>query len=128
MYLGEVFMPQLEEIEQDILDFLSKVDDLRHSDRKQILTLLFKKHLITNQGDVMISYNDLQQVLSNAKMMYAQEAFPVRLRDDKNALRELSPSEVGHYCVVECVISLLNRKEALKRLPVFKKGDKNGQR
>jgi hypothetical protein len=119
-----VAVSQLEEIEQDVLEFLSKVDGLCHSDRKKILMLLFEKHLVTNKADLILSHDDFYAVLNNAKNMWTKEAFPVKLKDDKNVLRELSPSDVGYYCFFECVISLLNRKEALKRLPIFKKGDR----
>jgi hypothetical protein len=114
-------MSQLEEIEQDVLDFLSKVDNLSDNDRKQLLMLLFNKHLILNKSNVMISYNDFQYVLNLAKKIYSEESFPIKIEDDKKVLREVPPSEVGHYCLMESVICLLNKKEALKKLPVFKK-------
>jgi len=115
-------MSQLEEIEQDVSDFLSKVDSLSTNDRKQMLMLLFKKHLILNQGDAIISYDDFQYTLNMAKKIYSEEALPIKIQDDKKVLRELSPVEAGHYCLMKSVIFLLNKKEAFKKIPTFKKG------
>ena len=115
-------MSQMNEIENDVLEFLSKSEGLRYSDKKELLMLFFKKHLVMNQGDLLLSYDDMQQVISNAKSMYSSIAFPVRLQDSRNVTKELTPGEIGNYCVAESMISLLNRNEALKRLPVFKKG------
>ena len=115
-------MSELEDIERDILDFLSKVDSLKHSDRKELLTLIFKKHILTNKSDVMLSYDDFQMVVSNAKTLYTQIAFPVKLTDERGNTKDVTGNEIANFCVAESMISLLNRKEALKRLPVFKKG------
>jgi hypothetical protein len=78
--------------------------------------------MIGNNEDVLLTYNDLQQVISNAKAMYSSIAFPVQLQDNKNVIKDLNPSEIEAYCIVESMILLLNKNQALKRLPVFKKG------
>jgi hypothetical protein len=80
------------------------------------------KHTASNHEDLLLTYNDLQQVISNAKAMYASIAFPVQLQDNKNVIKDLNPSEIEAYCIVESMILLLNKNQALKRLPVFKKG------
>ncbi len=122
VYLSEVAMAQMNDIEQDVLELLEKLGQLSQSEKKEALMSLFKKHLIINQGELHLSYDDFQEVVGNAKMLYSQIPFPVKMQDNRNFQKELATSEVGNYCVIESMISLLNKKEALKKLPVFKKG------
>lgn len=111
-------------VNDDISDFLYKVDSLRPEDRRALLTLLVNKHIVTSGANLVINYEDLEQIMMNARNIYVATPAPMRLANRKNDSVELSATQFNQFCMVEAVIGFLNSKEALKRFPEFKRGKK----
>lgn len=115
-----------DDLDKDILEFLSKVDNMRFEDRKELLSMIIKKHVLLSNSPIMLTYEDFIRATGMAKTSYVDTAFPIYVRDLKNNPRELKLDENANFCLFESVISVLNNKEAFKKLPSFKKGRSNG--
>lgn len=111
-------------VEEDILEFLSKVDGLRFEDRKALLTLLVNKHVVLSSAPLIMGYEDLELILSMARNIYVATPAPLFIPDRKGDGVELSTAQFNQYCLIESVVSFLNSKDGIKRLPKFKKGRK----
>lgn len=110
-------MAENDELTADILEFLEKVDNMKDSDRKELLIAIIKKHLIVHKSDLMLTYGDFQDMVSYAKKQYSTISFPVMIEG-----RRLEPNEAANYCMFLGVEAVLNKKEAFKRSPNFRKG------
>lgn len=121
-YPSEVVMSKTKEIEKDVSDFLSNLENLKQEEKKEALLMFMKKHTNIEEKEIVVSYDDLQSAIESAKSLYVQIPFPVRLQDNRGYTKELASNEIGNYCMAESMISLLNKKGALKGIPSFKKG------
>lgn len=107
-------MGSKEDIEQDVLEFLSKVDHLSDRDRRELLMNMFRKHLTLNQSEFKFIYTDLSNIISMAKDEISKISLPMKL--GKN---ELIYSEVNHFAMVLACIQFLNSKDALKKMITY---------
>lgn len=76
---------------------------------------------MSEKNKVEITYEDFQKAVGDAKRMFAGLKLPVTILDSNGQERDLNPNEVGNFCLVESMISVLNRKNAFNQIPAFKK-------
>lgn len=105
---------QSEAVEQEINLFLSKVDELKHKDRKELLMAMFAKHAILNQSDIVLDSGDFDSIIKNASTLYVSQPLPVTI-----SRKVLIPQESVNLTIIEATIAFLNSKGAIKRLPSF---------
>jgi hypothetical protein len=103
-----------DELTHDIVLFLSKVDELKHSDRKELLVAMMRKHLVLSQSDIMLDKYDLDMIISGAKSEYSKEPIPTRISG-----REIDQNEAVKILLIESAVRVFNNKGALKRIPKF---------
>lgn len=101
----------------DILRFFEQIENQSQNDKIQTLRNLFDKYMHLNTADYIMDYHDLNMIVSNAKTIFAQKTFPAYLGDKKIKVME---SEQPNLCVIESVVSHLNKNGCLKKLPKFK--------
>src|ERR1035441_9843934 len=101
-------MSDKEEVNRDILEYLSKESNLSENDRLRYLRAIFEKHFAFEQLDHLLTYYDFHTIVSDAK---------VRYNDVKPEIseRKLSPYEVPHVALIEAVIMYLNGKGILRK-------------
>lgn len=107
-------MRSLQDIEADVNLFLSKVDEMKHNDRKDLLMAIFQKHIVLNESDLMLSKHDFDTIIGLSAMLYAERSLPINVSG-----KTLLPSEATNLTLIESAIQLLNNKGAIKRLPKF---------
>ena len=107
-------MRALEAVEQDAMQFLTKVDELKMNDRRELLMALFQKHIVLNEAEIVLDKFDFDVIVGLAKQLYVQQSLPVRIGDST-----LINQEATTLMIVEATIELLNSKGALKRVPKF---------
>lgn len=115
-------MSQLEDIEKAILEILNSSKASRFQDTKDALLRLFKDNMILNTKDVVITYEDFQRVVSNAKTSYSKETFPIHVKDSKNQGKQLETTENANFLLFESILGFLISKELFKNKPTFNKG------
>lgn len=107
-------MRSLQDIEADVNQFLTKVDELKNSDRKDLLMAIFQKHIVLNESELILNRHDFDVIISGASNRYVNENLPIMIGSKK-----LLPTEAVNLMVIESTIELLNNKGAIKRLPKF---------
>jgi hypothetical protein len=112
-------MRSLKDIEQDVLQFLSKVEEIGTNDRKDLLMAIFQKHIILNESDLHLNKHDFDTVLGLARGRYVKEALPISISG-----KVLLPQESLSLMTMESTMEVLNSKGALKRLPSFNRRQK----
>jgi hypothetical protein len=107
-----------EQLDVDILRFLENIETQNHSDKIQTLRHLFDKYLHLNKAELLLDIHDLSTISNNAKNLFASQTMPVSIGSNK---RLVNPADLPSLCIVEATISLLNKKDCLKRVPRFDK-------
>lgn len=107
-------MRSLQDIEADVALFLSKVDEMRYNDRKDLLMAIFQKHIALNESELILTKHDLDVIVSLASAGYASMPLPANVSG-----KFLLPKEAVNLSLVESTIELLNNKGAIKRTPKF---------
>jgi len=112
-------MLESDKLKLELIEFLSKVDELRPLDREEFLFTIVKKYLLSSKddSDIVLSYDDFNDAVSYAKSLYSQMSFPINIGN-----KRLESYENANYCMFTAVIFLLNKKEAFKKIPNFEKG------
>lgn len=108
-------MSVLDEINQDIGVFMSRMNELTDSGKRELLMSMFKKHLILNTGELVLDRYDLYLVLHRAKTMFSTESIPTKIGNE-----DITSTEATNMILLEAGFELLNSKGALKRYPKFK--------
>lgn len=103
-----------EELMNDILLFLTRVDELTHTDRKELIFTLLRKHFILSESELVLSKYDYDCIVSNAKVAFSDHAVPNSLSG-----KAIDYKDSINLLLIESAISVLNSKGALKRLPKF---------
>lgn len=103
-----------EELMNDVMLFLAKVDELTYSDRKELLVSMLNKNMTLQTSELVLSKYDFDLILSNAKERFCSEAVPTTI-----SKRPLDQREATNLILIESVFSFLNNKNALRRLPKF---------
>lgn len=103
-----------EELLHDISLFLSKVEELTNSGRKELLMSILQKHVALSESELVLSKYDFDMIVSGAVGSYSREALPKKLSG-----KELDHKEIVNLLLIESAIGVLNNKGALKRLPKF---------
>ena len=106
------------QIDLDILEFLENIEDQSHNDRIETLRNMFDKHLHLTTAPHQMDFYDLQGIISGAKKIFANDAFPVYLGEKQ---REVNQNDLSNMCVVESTISHLNKTGCLRKLAKFDK-------
>lgn len=107
-------MSELEEIERDLREYLTKEPNLRREDRLAYLTAIFHKRLELKKLDYVINNSDYFNILSNAKNFYIRMTLPIRI-----TRKELQANDATHIAILESFISYLNKNQLLKKLVKF---------
>ena len=103
-----------DDLMRDISLFLSKVEELRHSDRKELLMTILYKHVVLSESDLVLTKYDFDMMIGGAKNNVGREALPQSIGG-----KAIDQREAINLLMIESVISVLNNKGALKRLPKF---------
>jgi hypothetical protein len=103
-----------EELLNDISLFLIRVDELTHSDRKDLLLTMLKKHLLLDKSELILSKYDYDMMISKAKTDFSENAVPTSISG-----KSIDHKDSINVLLIESVINVLNSKGALKRLPKF---------
>ncbi len=103
-----------EEVEQDIGTFLARHESMTMSDRRELLRAMFKKHILINEGELILSKYDFDMILGTAKNAFSRERIPQKIGD-----KDFYSAEAAQLFLIEAVFSVLNSKDALKKLPKF---------
>jgi hypothetical protein len=99
---------------QDIGLFLTKIDELRHSDRKELLITMLRKHLVITKSELVLTKYDFDMMISAAKQNFSTQAVPQSIGN-----KAIDQSEARNLLIIEGAITVLNNKGALNRLPKF---------
>ena len=103
-------------LDSDIINFFEHIDNQNVNDRRQTLRQLMDKYIHLTKAELLMDKHDLEVIISNAKTLMAQSAFPVSLGNSKRRVHE---NEQVALCLIESTVSHLNKKDCLKRLPKF---------
>lgn len=103
-----------EEIDQDIALFLSKLEELTLADKRELLRSMFKKHLVLNHGELVLTKYDFDSIVGAAKSNYSRDRIPKEIGG-----KTIDQGEAVNLFVIEATIGVLNQKGALNRLPKF---------
>ena len=106
-----------DQLNVDILRFFEQIENQNSNDKIQTLRNLLDKYIHLSTADYLMDSHDLNMIISNAKTLFSQKTFPVFLGDKKSKVME---AEQANLCVIESVVSHLNKKECLKKIPKFK--------
>lgn len=109
----------LEAIERDVIQFLSKINEYKDQDRKAILMAIFQKHIVLNEGDLLLNEHDFNVIMGLASSKYKEMGLPVLI-----GRKKLLPNEATNLALIDAVVELLNSKGAIKRLPFFDRREK----
>lgn len=104
-------------IRLDVMDYLNTSEKMSHSDKVELLTLLIKKHIVTDRSEVLLGKKDLLEVISRAKGIFSELPMPVEMTDSEMPVHQ---TDYSNLCVIEATIGLLNKNDCLKKLPKFK--------
>jgi len=115
-------MPNKDQVEKDLREFLTKNDNLRNDDRLRYLMAIFDKHFAFNKLDHVITYNDLFNIASGAKTEFCSLPNPLMVGG-----RKVDSSELRTVAVVEAFIRYLNSNNLLQKLPVVDYTDDTSQ-
>jgi hypothetical protein len=106
-----------QDIDLDIGLFLDKYGELTNEDRRALLRVLFQKHILLNQSELVLSKYDFDTIKSSAAGIYSRELMP----PVKISKKEISTHDVSSLALMEAMISVLNGKNALKRVVKFER-------
>lgn len=105
-----------EQLDVDIKRFFEQIETQNFNDQKETLRNLFNKYIHLSKADHVMDYYDLNDIVSNAKGKFSRKTFPVFLGKKR---RKVMDTEQANLCIIESVISHLNQKDCLKKLPKF---------
>lgn len=107
-----------EQLDTDILRFLENIETQNYSDKIQTLKNLFDKYIHLSHAELLLDNHDLATIISNAKNIFANQTMPIHIGPNK---RLVNPADLPNLCVIEATISLLNKKDCLKKVAKFDK-------
>jgi hypothetical protein len=107
-------MSEIQEIEQELKEYLEKEPNLSRGDRHSYLMAIFQKHLEFQKYEHVVNYKDYFNIFAQAKTLYTKMKFPVRLTK-----KELDGGESLHIPMLESFIWYLNRNNLLKKAIKF---------
>jgi hypothetical protein len=104
-------MSSLEQVEQELREYLDKEPNLRRQDKLVYLRAIFDKHLTLSKLEHELNYFDFHEILCGAKIAYSNLRLPMRI-----SRKPIDGSEVPNVAMIESVMSYLNKHSLLKRL------------
>lgn len=107
-----------EQLDVDILRFLENIETQNYSDKIQTLRHLLDKYIHLSKAELLLDAHDLSVIVNDAKTIFASQSVPVHIGATK---RLVSPGDLPNLCVIEATITLLNKKDCLKKIPRFDK-------
>lgn len=105
-----------EQLELDIKRFFQQIESQNNNDKVETLRILFDKYIHLSQADFIMEYHDLRNIIECSKGKFASKTFPAYIGDKKTRVME---SEQVSLCLIESVVSHLNKNDCLKKIPKF---------
>lgn len=109
-----------DEVEQDIVNFMKKLENMRDLDIKEALRLMLAKHLQIMDADFLLTKHNLYNIISNAKSNFVKLPSIVYLDglENKNQLIQ-GPTgdddQLRIISIVQAVVGELRREKVLGR-------------
>lgn len=100
-----------QDMDLDIGLFLDKYNELTNEDRRTLLRVLFQKHVLLNQSELVLTKYDFDAVKSAAASLFSRDLMP----PIKISKKEISGNDINLLALMEAMISVLNGKNALRR-------------
>lgn len=104
-------MANMEMIEQELKQYIDDAQNLTKQDRYIQLKAIFDKHFAMEKTAHLLTMNDFQLIISNAKQNFVNLPLPATISN-----REVYPSEAPYIGFIDALVSHLNRYDVLKRL------------
>ena len=104
-----------QEMEQDITNFLNKIDILNQNDLRDAIRLLLEKHLQLEESDYLLDKFNFHSIVSRAKNDYV--GLPTRVDIEEYSL---TYEDKRLLCIVNATISELRQINVLKKIVKFK--------
>jgi len=106
-----------QELDVDIIKFLDHIEDQNMNDKVDTLRLLFDKYIHLSTAECLLDMHDLRSIITSSKGDMATRKMPNFL--GRKLKVQLTTDEDISACIAEATISLLNKKDCLKKLPKF---------
>lgn len=107
-------MADLEQIEQELMNYLDLEKNISKSDRLKLLTAIFKKHEGISNMEHVVGYYDMQDMLSYAKTQFASIRIPMKI-----SRKDVPSQEAVYVLMMESFVAYLNKNKILRRLVRF---------
>ncbi len=109
-----------DEAEQDILNFMKKLDNLRDQDIKQALRLMIAKYLQITESDYMLTRHNLHDIINGAKTNYINLPVEVYLDglQEKHKIKQgrlAEEDELRIISITQAVVCELRKQKVLGR-------------
>jgi len=117
----KVNLPQREEIRDELHRALDKMERLPREYKLKLLMGIYDKALFLNITPMNITYSDILSI-KNAALTNIKE-MPSKIFISG---RTVYPDDARHIAMINATIGILNKLEALKRLPKINFTDRGG--
>lgn len=107
-------MANVEQIEQELREYLNMEQNLRKEDRLSYLMSIVNKHFAIEKLDHMVDYREFDSVVSQAKQAWVNTSIPLYV-----SKKEIHNTETNYLLVMEAFLNYLNRNKLLRRLVKF---------
>jgi hypothetical protein len=101
-------------IERELREYLDKESNIRDTDKLAYLMAIMNKHFGLDKIDHIVTYYDLDHIISEAKASFASTSTPMSLTG-----RDLYPAQMTHALVLKSFVMYLNANKLLKKLVRF---------
>ncbi len=106
------------DLDREVESFFKDIEKQNQQDKRDTLKILLAKCIHLNTSKLMMDNSDVRSIISNAKIIYQNETFPMFLGDNR---ARLSESDQANVCVIQSAINYFNTKDCFNKLPVFDK-------
>ena len=105
-----------EDLKIDIINFFSHIENQSPNDKRETLKILMDKYIHLSKATYLMDHYDLQAIIERAKSVFSKKTFPCYLGYKSYRVYE---NDQSNLCVIEAVITHLNSKECLSKIPKF---------
>jgi hypothetical protein len=102
------------QIEQELREYLTKDNNLRHEDKLSYLMAIMNKHFAIDEIPHVVNHRDLMDVISAAKSSFATSDMSRNISNKK-----VDGYDFPHVLMIESILGYLNKHKLLKRLVKF---------
>ena len=106
-----------DQLESDIVNFFTQIENQNKSDKKETLRNLLNKYAHINSSECILSHYDLQVIISQAKDYMVYQSVPVVIGEGYG--RQVDSMNLANLAVIEATIGYFNNLNCFKRLPKF---------